>query len=100
MGHPDFRVGVVGGKGGRIFASLFGGPEGEERGMVKVTPEEQEELVGAHPGVFEPCAGAWGRQGCTAVRLEAARVGIVRGAMESAWRAASAKAGGRGRGRK
>lgn len=96
MGHPDFRVGVVGGRGGRIFASLFGGPEGEEKGMVRVTADEQEELVSAHPGVFEACAGAWGRQGCTAVRLEAARVAVVRKALGMAWRGAVAKQGREG----
>jgi hypothetical protein len=86
MGHPDFRAGGDYKKPGRIFASLFGGPDGQERGMVKVSLDEQEELLRAHPDVFEPCAGAWGRQGCTAVRLELAKVAVVRGALKSAWR--------------
>lgn len=87
MGHPDFRV------GGRIFATLFGAGDG--CGMVKVSPREQGELVAAHPDVFEPCNGAWGRQGCTAVKLKAAKAAVVRPAMESAWRGVAAKAGGR-----
>ncbi len=63
MGHPDFRI------GGRIFASLH--PD-MKAGMVKLTPEQQGEFVRSHPGVFEPEKGAWGLQGCTAVRLSAA----------------------------
>lgn len=60
MGHPDFRA------DGRIFASLRG--DGE-RGMVKLTPEQQAEFVERHPDVFAPESGAWGRQGCTRVML-------------------------------
>lgn len=90
MGHPDFRV------NGRIFASLFGGPDGQERGMVKVSPDEQEALVAKHPDVFEPCAGAWGRQGCTAVHLKPARVAMMKGPMESAYRAAASSPRARG----
>jgi hypothetical protein len=37
MAHPDFRL------GGKIFASL--GKPDEEWGMVKLTPEQQEEFV-------------------------------------------------------
>jgi hypothetical protein len=63
MGHPDFRA------DGRIFASLRG--DGE-RGMVKLTPDQQADFVGRRPDVFAPESGAWGRQGCTAVRLATA----------------------------
>lgn len=59
MGHPDFRV------GGRVFASLNRG-----RGMVKLTPEQQQEFVRRDPATFAPESGAWGRQGYTRVRLE------------------------------
>jgi hypothetical protein len=62
MGHPDFRC------GGRIFASLH---HDMKWGMVKLTPDEQREYLSEHPGVFKPEAGAWGRQGCTAVKLDA-----------------------------
>ena len=40
MRHPDFRA------GGRIFASLHGN---EETGTVKLTPDEQREIMRAHP---------------------------------------------------
>ena len=60
MGHPDFRA------DGRIFASLRG--DGQ-RGMVKLTPEQQAEFIERDPEVFAPESGAWGRQGCTRVML-------------------------------
>ena len=82
MGHPDFRT------SGRIFASL---DAAERHGMVKVSPEEQRELLRAHPAAFSLAAGAWGRQGCTTVHLEAAREAIVRGALLLAWEHARAK---------
>ena len=59
-GHPDFRA------EGRIFASLH---HSMERGMVKLTPDQQREFILAHPHAFTPEAGAWGRQGCTRVLL-------------------------------
>jgi hypothetical protein len=62
--HPDFRV------RGKIFATL-GWPD-ESWGMVKLTPEEQELVDAAEPAVFVPVKGAWGRQGCTDVRLDSA----------------------------
>ena len=76
MGHPDFRA------NGRIFSTL--GP-GEQWGMVKLTPEEQHEFIRLHPKVFSPASGAWGRQGCTTVRLEAADKATIRSAMLLAW---------------
>jgi hypothetical protein len=76
MNHPDFRA------NGRIFATLH---SHDEFGMVKVTPAEQRELMHAHPGMFVPSSGAWGRQGCTNVRLATADVRTVQGAMILAW---------------
>jgi hypothetical protein len=76
MGHPDFRA------NGRIFATLH---SRDEFGMVKLTPDEQRALMAASPGMFEPSAGAWGRQGCTNVRLAAATTAVVRGALMLAW---------------
>ena len=76
MGHPDFRA------NGRIFASLH---SGDRTGMVKLTPEEQREYLREHPEMFTPSAGAWGRQGCTNVILDAAAVNAVRGALTLAW---------------
>jgi hypothetical protein len=77
MGHPDFRV------GGKIFATL--GP-GEKWGMVKLTPEEQASLIASAPEAFHPASGAWGRRGCTIVRLHQAKSLTVRHALLAAWR--------------
>ena len=76
MGHPDFRV------NGRIFASLH---SGDSRGMIKLSPEEQDALLQEHRATFTPSAGAWGRQGCTDVLLGAADERAVRTAMLLAW---------------
>ena len=57
MGHADFRA------HGRIFATI----QSPERGMVKLTPEQQAAFVAASPEAFVPESGAWGRQGCTRV---------------------------------
>jgi hypothetical protein len=78
MGHPDFRV------GGKIFASL-GYPD-ESWGMVKLTPDQQEEFVREDPAVFEPVPGGWGRRGSTRVRLERATEETLRPALAAAWR--------------
>jgi hypothetical protein len=76
MGHPDFRA------NGRIFATLTAN---EESGMVKVPPDEQIELLRLDSRTFTPASGAWGRQGCTMVRLAGADVATVRAAMTLAW---------------
>ncbi|TAH39671.1 MAG: MmcQ/YjbR family DNA-binding protein [Planctomycetota bacterium] len=78
MGHPDFRVHR------RIFATLSG--EGESRGMLKLTPEQQRQWMQAEPEVFVPAAGAWGLRGATMVELAAAQPDSVRVALEAAWR--------------
>jgi hypothetical protein len=57
--------------------------------MVKLTPLEQEMFVKAQPAVFNPCTGAWGRRGCTNVRLKSARKSTMRRALEAAWRLAA-----------
>jgi hypothetical protein len=77
QGHPDFRV------GGRVFASL--GPDGTW-GMLKPTCEQQVQLVGAEPEVFEPFAGAWGARGATRVAFARARKATVEDALAAAWR--------------
>jgi hypothetical protein len=77
QGHADFRV------GGKVFASL--GPD-ERWAMLRLPLPLQAELVDAFPDVFEPFAGAWGRQGCTKVLLAAAPLGRVRPALLEAWR--------------
>lgn len=70
-GHADFRV------NGKVIASLRTQKGLGDVGMVKVTPEEQAELIRDHPDTFAPEAGAWGRQGCTRVHLENADAEIV-----------------------
>jgi hypothetical protein len=77
MRHPDFRV------GGKIFATL--GPD-EKWGMVKLTADEQASLISTEPEVFHPASGAWGRRGCTIVRLRKAKALTVRHALLAAWR--------------
>ena len=82
MGHPDFRV------KGKVFASLgpYKAAEDEDRAMVKLTPEHQADLVRDEPDVFSPASGAWGRWGCTIVKLKPAKKLIVRQALLAAWR--------------
>ena len=76
MNHPDFRI------DGKIFASL-GYPD-DGRAMVKLMPEQQRTFMKIAPGVFGPCAGAWGKQGSTSVDLAAAKVDLLRAALEAA----------------
>ena len=82
MGHPDFRV------NGRIFATLHGD---NRYGMVKLTPEEQQRFIREAPEAFAPESGAWGLQGCTAVRLDAVDEETLGEAMTLAWRNCSAR---------
>jgi hypothetical protein len=76
--HPDFRV------CGKIFATL-GYPD-KAWAMVKLSPEQQEELAHDEPGTFAPVKGAWGRQGATNVHLKTATRATLRRALEAAWR--------------
>ena len=77
MGHPDFRV------NGRIFATL---QPARHRGMVNLTPEQQQRMLREAPAIFSPESGAWGRQGCTRVHLDVAEEDIVGEALTLAWR--------------
>jgi hypothetical protein len=76
MNHPDFRL------KGKIFASL-GAPD-EQWGMVKLTPQQQENFVKRAPKMFKPCNGAWGRQGYTNVHLASANRSVLTLALASA----------------
>ena len=87
MGHPDFRA------NGRIFATLHADMKS---GMVKLTPDEQTTFMHAHPDAFAPEAGAWGRSGCTRVRLEAVDEETLGEAMTLAWTHTGASAKVRG----
>ena len=83
MQHPDFRV------RGKIFATLPSADE--DRGMVKLTPEQQAQFVRESPNVFEPVPGGWGRGGATLVQLRAAKPNVVRHALVAAWRNSAPK---------
>jgi len=76
MGHPDFRV------NGRIFATLH---HDRSTGMVKLTPDQQRTFVRDHPATFLSENGAWGRQGCTRVRLKDADTEVLGEALTLAW---------------
>ena len=76
MAHPDFRVKE------KIFATL--GYPSEAFGMVKLTPEQQKAFMAEEPGAFQPCNGAWGRDGATNVRLAAVTDKSVRAALKAA----------------
>ena len=75
MGHPDFRA------NGKIFATLY--PDGAS-GMVKLTPDQQQDFMSAD-AAFSPASGAWGRQGCTTVRLDSIVEDKLGEAMTLAW---------------
>jgi uncharacterized protein (DUF1697 family) len=84
MGHPDFRA------NGRIFATLSAD---ERQGVVMLAPADQQAFLAAHPGVFAPASGAWGRQGCTTVKLAAVDLEVLGEAMTLAWRNRAERAG-------
>lgn len=78
MNHPDFRV------AGKIFATL-NYPD-KRWGMVRLTPEEQDNVLREHPAAFNACNGTWGRQGCTNVLLSAVDKATLERALMVAWR--------------
>ena len=77
MGHPDFRV------AGRIFATL--GYQNEGRGVLLLSPEEQQEMISRYPKMFEPVSGGWGRRGSTQVVLARITRPVLEAAMRKAW---------------
>ena len=82
MGTVDFRV-------GRIFATL--GYPNPSFGMVSLTREQQEMVVGVEPTMFAPVPGAWGLKGATLVVLAVVDEPTLRGALEAAWRLKASK---------
>jgi hypothetical protein len=78
MGHPDFRV------AGKIFATL--GYPNEGRGVLLLSPEEQQEVISQHPEMFEPVPGGWGRRGSTQVLLKQVKRPVLEAAMRKAWK--------------
>ena len=88
MGHPDFRV------NGRIFATLN---HDETRGMVVLTPDQQQRFVEEHSSAFEPESGAWGRSGCTRIHLEHVDEETLGEAVTVAWQNSMARGPARSR---
>lgn len=86
--HPDFRA------HGRVIASLH--PDGAQA-MVKVPPTLQQRLTAARPDAFAPANGAWGRAGCTMLKLAVAPVELVRDALTEAWQFAAGSGAGNGK---
>jgi hypothetical protein len=76
MDHPDFRA------NGRIFATLH---PGNESGMVKLTPEQQQAFMLDGSNSFVPASGAWGRRGCTTVKLATVDEDTLGQAITLAW---------------
>lgn len=83
MRHADFRA------HGRIFATL--GYPNDEWGMVKLEPVDQKRLVELHGQALSPVKGAWGLQGCTGVKLAAAKRDLVAQALDLAWQRSAAE---------
>ncbi|MPZ20681.1 MAG: MmcQ/YjbR family DNA-binding protein [Luteitalea sp.] len=82
MGHPDFRV------NGRRFATLN---HDQTRGMVVLTPDQQEWFVRENASVFQAESGAWGRSGCTRVHLHSVDEETLGEAVTLAWQNSVAK---------
>ena len=76
MNHPDFRV------RNRIFATLW---PNQNRGVVKLTSDQQKMLTASALAIFSPVPGGWGRRGSTDVNLEFADEASVRNALTIAW---------------
>lgn len=76
FGKPDFRV------RDRIFATL----SQDDHAVVKLTPDQQEMVVGSEPAVFMPVNGGWGRQGWTRVLFATADEPTLKSALLTAWR--------------
>jgi hypothetical protein len=82
VGHPDFRV-----KGGKIFATL--GYPNQGFAVLILTADQQNELIGRYPEMFEPVKGGWGKRGSTQVLLGAAKRKVIESAMKIAWKNAA-----------
>jgi hypothetical protein len=75
--HPDFRF------RNKIFATL--GYPNADWGMVKLTPDQQAEVICAAPNIFRPAAGAWGRSGSTLVLLSAIKTAALPAVLQRAY---------------
>jgi len=79
-GTPAFLV------AGKIFCTL-----GAAQATLKLTAEDQENLVGGHPGVITPVEGYWGRKGWTQVRFAEADAELIAMLLGLAWRVVAPK---------
>jgi len=79
FGKADFRV------RNRVFASL----PAPDRGVVKLTPEEQRLLAESEPSVFSPVEGGWGLRGWTRISLSTADEATLESALRMGWRNAA-----------
>jgi hypothetical protein len=75
-GTPAFTV------GGKIFCTLSPEPP---RITIKLTAEDQDNLVAGHPGVIEPVSGYWGRKGWTVVRCGRTDEATITMLLKLAW---------------
>ena len=75
-GTPAFTV------GGEIFCTLA---DDLPRITIKLTAEDQDNLVAGHPGVIEPVAGYWGRKGWTVARCDLADEATITMLLRLAW---------------
>lgn len=65
-----------------IFASLL---EAQHLAMVQLTPAEQSVYCDFDPVSFYPATGAWGKQGCTMVKLQQVKPAVVKEALAAAY---------------
>lgn len=84
-GRPSFRVNK------KIFATLW--PD-NGKGMIKLTPDQQDVHVEKTPATFEPVPGGWGLGGATFIRLRgkgAAGSPLLKASLTIAWKNAAPK---------
>jgi hypothetical protein len=77
FGNADFRV------GGKIFATLSLAKQGY--GVLLLTPEQQQGMVGDEPEIFSAIPNGWGRNGATRVALAKVSPDILKAALQTAW---------------
>jgi hypothetical protein len=78
FGNPDFRV------AGKIFATLSLAKQGY--GVLLLTPQQQQGMVEDEPAIFSPVPNGWGKHGATRVDLAKVSPGILKAALQTAWR--------------
>ena len=72
---------------------LFGGPSStrDGKGILKLTPEQQEMMCAAEPTIFASPGGTWGSQGWTEFTVATADEATARSALWAAWKNAASK---------